>query len=78
MATSAPALLAIIELLLRPEYSNDFLEECMEDANVEITDEATEAVDSEVLSALRELAAPFIAELPTELRERYADRFTDQ
>ena len=61
----------IVEMLLRPEYSMDFIEECIEDfqpdSNLRID---PDIVAARMDAALADLAKPFLDALPAEVRER--------
>lgn len=64
--------IAVVEMLLRPEYSMDFIEECIEDfqpdSNLRID---PDIVAARMDTALADLAKPFLDALPAETRERY-------
>jgi hypothetical protein len=63
---------AIIELLIQPEYGQDFIDECVRefqpDTNMFINGEA---IGTRVDAKLREMARPLIEQLPAEFQERY-------
>jgi ribosomal protein L12E/L44/L45/RPP1/RPP2 len=73
-ALNTAALLAVIELLVAPEFDDDFIKETCEDAGVEPTDENIETVINTLNEKNQALALPLIAQLPYELRERYLKR----
>ena len=63
--------LAVIELLVAPEFDNEFVIELMEKAGIDTTDENIEKVVIELLEINKKLAAPIIAALPENLRADY-------
>lgn len=71
-AVQNAANIAVVEMLRRPEYSMEFIEECIEDfqkdTNIHIDpDLVAEKMDA----ALADLAKPFLDALPADIRERY-------
>lgn len=72
MATVDTAVnIAVIELLVQPEYGNDWLTEILESQGVEVTDEVLNQVNDTIYAALKTLAKPFIEALPEDLRKAY-------
>lgn len=66
--------IAIVEMLLRPEYSMEFIEECVEDAQEGTAPSIDPGIVAERMdTVLADLAKPFLAALPTEIRERYQE-----
>ena len=64
--------IAVVEMLLRPEYGMDFIEECIED----FQPDSGLRIDPDIVAvrmdtALADLAKPFLDALPAEIRERY-------
>jgi len=68
-------LVAVIELLVFPEFDNAFLVESYEMAGGTGTPTAKELDDMSTLLILknREVAAPLIQQLPEAIRKRYTD-----
>lgn len=64
--------IAVVEMLLRPEYSMEFIEECVgdfqKDTNIHID---PNLVAEKMDAALADLAKPFLDALPADIRERY-------
>lgn len=65
------ALLAVIELLIQPEFGNDFVKESLESVGIEPTEEAIERVIASIMETNAALAAPLIAQLPEAFRGTY-------
>lgn len=62
------ALLSVIQLLVQPEFGEDFIREFCDCAGVEATPENIETVILSIERTNKALAAPLIAQLPAELR----------
>lgn len=58
--------LAIIELLIQPEYGVAFLEEIARSEGIELTEAQTEHIEVAVNRTLDQLAMPFVESLPEE------------
>lgn len=65
------ALLAAVELLLAPEFSEEWIREMSVAAGFDATDENVETVITALMAHNRVAAAPLIAALPRDLREPY-------
>lgn len=64
---------AVIEMLLRPEYDMNFIEECVEDAQARTGLQVDpEVVAQQVNAALAELAENALAAIPAAERDRRA------
>lgn len=64
---------AIVELLVSPEYSQSWLEELVRDDERDLTAEEVEAVGIAVDRTLDQLAIPFVESLPEATRKVYRD-----
>lgn len=71
-ALEIAALLSVIQLLVQPEFGQDFIREGCDSAGVEATPENIETVILSLERTNKALAAPLIAQLPPELRVRFA------
>ena len=65
------ALIGVIELLVNPEFDNEWLTELLEDADAEVTEENRENLFANIIATNKVLAAPFILQLPDEKRWLY-------
>jgi hypothetical protein len=69
---SQAALVGVVDLLVMPEYSRDWLFELLEDYGGELTEDAAADLDEKITAALRELAQPLIERLSDDNRTRFA------
>lgn len=65
------ATLAVVELLLSPEYSTEWLEELAAGLGLELDDKQIEDLDANITRILDQLAIPFVESLPAKPRENY-------
>lgn len=63
--------LAIVEILVNPEHSFEWLRELAESEGIELTEAQGTYLDETVTRTLDQLAIPFIESLPEGERERY-------
>jgi len=64
---------AVVELLISPEYGQDWLRELVAEDERDLTDEEVEAVDTAVNRTLDQLVIPFVESLPEATRGIYKD-----
>lgn len=69
----AAVTVAIVELLISPEYGQDWLRELVRDDERDLTDGEVEAVGIAVDRTLDQLAIPFVESLPEATRKVYRD-----
>lgn len=65
------ALLAVIELAIAPEFGNEWVRDILATAGADTSDESIETTIDAITEINRALVAPFIAQLPEELRKNY-------
>ena len=65
------ALVAVVELLMHPDFNNDFIVEMLETSGLEGTAENIDAAINELLEINRALATPLVAKLPDSLQLLY-------
>jgi len=62
---------AVVELLISPEYGQDWLMELVRPDERDLTDEEAEKIGAAVDRVLDQLAIPFVESLPEDTREVY-------
>lgn len=65
------ATLAVVELLLSPEYSTEWLEELAAGLGLELDEKQIEDLDAKITRILDQLAVPFVESLPARPRANY-------
>jgi len=70
-ALNTAALIGVIEMLVAPEFSQDFVIEVMERAGVEPTEDAINTVYDNINKLNKAVAAPLIELLPNDIRKDY-------
>lgn len=65
------AMLAVIELLVQPEFGDAFVKELLETVGIEPTEAAIETVTTSIRTTNAALAAPLIANLPEAFQVAY-------
>lgn len=63
--------LAVIELLIQPEYGFEWLEDLALSHGFELSESETEHIEVAISRTLDQLAMPFVGSLPDGLRDSY-------